>query len=192
MTKSLPWIFLYSFLALCSFPVCAEGTSVTVPMQARPSGTYYLKVGFGDTVSGEFMLDTGSEFLVINENTLENLLETSKAKYLYDITGVMADGSELKVPVYRLSSLSIGCCCVIQHVAAAVLPGNTREILGLTALKKVAPFGVSLEPAELTLNNCGISTASRTTPINPGHPDDVSGLSEIASMTKNQATSLLP
>jgi len=184
MPKSLSGTILCLLFSLPAFTALADDAAVSVPMHARPSGTYYLKAGFGGSATNDLMLDTGSEFLVINEATLKTLLDNSQADYLHHITGIMADGSKLKVPVYRLSSLSIGCCCVVRDIAAAVFPGNTREILGLTALRKVAPFAVSLEPAVLTLNNCRTTPASQTA-VNQVHTDELPVPSEIASMTKN-------
>jgi len=124
----------------------AEEPFMTVPLHAKPTGTYYLEVSFNGAVHNDLMLDTGSEFLVINETTLRSLHHDRRVTYRHDISGVLADGSTVKVPVYHLSSLKIGCCCVVRDMDAAVFPGNTREILGLTVLRKVAPFSVSLDP----------------------------------------------
>jgi hypothetical protein len=67
---------------------------------------------------------------------------------------VMADGSETVVSVYRLATLKLGNNCIIQDVEAAVMPGATPNILGLNALKKAAPFSMSLSPPTLTLAGC--------------------------------------
>lgn len=175
------------FLSLITMTVFADGAVVTVPMNVKASGTYYLKAGFSENINNELMLDTGSEYVVINERTLKSLLAKSQAEYVENITGVLANGAELKIPVYRLASITIG-GCVIRDTTAAVFPGNTREILGLTALRKVAPFAVSLDPAVLTLNNCGVDTASQHAVDTPSHSvgaDDLSRHSEIASMQEN-------
>lgn len=148
-------------LMLPSFALPAlAGDTIAVPMKTGKTGTYYVPVNIGEVVTAEMMLDTGSEFLVINEATLMRLWNESRVTYLRDVIGVMANGSDVKVPVYRLSSLGIGCCCVIHDLEVAVFPRNTRQILGLAALRKVAPFSVSLEPANLTLSHCEGSPAA--------------------------------
>jgi hypothetical protein len=38
--------------------------------------------------------------------------------------------------------------------SVTVMPGSTRNILGLSALRRVAPFTLDLEPARLTLSGC--------------------------------------
>ena len=187
MVKLFNGIIQAFFLSLIALTVMADDAVVAVPMQAKSGGTYYIKAGFGNGVSHELMLDTGSEYLVINEHTLKLLSDQSQAKYLNDITGVLANGTELKVPVYRLASVTIG-SCVVRDTAAAVFPGNTREILGLTVLRKIAAFSVSLDPAVLTLHNCDIDPATpqtAATSLTPDHTDNLSGLPEIASMVKN-------
>lgn len=102
------------------------------------------------------MVDTGSGYMTINETTLALLEKQGRATYVKDLTGIMADGSRKTVPIYRISSINIGCCCVVRDVEAAVFPGTKRQILGLSALKKVAPFAVSMQPPSLLLSNCEV------------------------------------
>ena len=161
MNRSLLKFTLVLTTALSAFPVIAGENKTAVPMQAKQTGTYYVQVDLAGTSKSELMLDTGSEYLVINENTLRLLKDEAQVKYVKDVTGVMADGSEIRVPVYHLAHLSIGDRCVIEDVEVAVFRGNSRQILGLSALRKVAPFGVSLEPASLTLSNCQDTPGSR-------------------------------
>lgn len=100
------------------------------------------------------MVDTGSGYSVINEDTFTALQATKQVHYVKEISGKLADGSMVSVPLYQLSSLDIGCCCQIRNVNVAVFSGSDRQILGLDALQKVAPFELSLEPPELRLSNC--------------------------------------
>ena len=125
-----------------------------VPMQDKGASTMYVEgklEGFGPI---EMMVDTGSSYTTINEVTLDVLTQGGHAEYVKDLAGVMADGSRKVVPVYRLTALSIGGGCTIKDVEAAVFPGNTRLILGLSALRKTAPFVFSMEPPALVLSNC--------------------------------------
>jgi hypothetical protein len=75
------------------------------------------------------------------------------------LTGVMADGSQHRLPVYRIRRLVLGKDCVLSNVEAAVFPQNTRMLLGLTALEKAAPFVFSTNPPRLSLSNCGAVTS---------------------------------
>lgn len=127
---------------------------ISVPMHEKGAATYYVQAhieGYGDA---EFMVDTGSGYVTINEETLAVLKDHGQAHYVKQLDGVMADGAHHSVPVYELVSLSIGAGCVIHNVEAAVFPGSTRQILGLSALKRAAPFAFSIDPPQLTLGGC--------------------------------------
>lgn len=144
--------------------VAAEfGTSI--PMRAGNATTYYVKAVAGDLEAMEFMVDTGSGYTTINEVTLAELKRTKQAEYLHNMIGILANGTEMVVPVYRLSNFNIGGGCHLSNVEAAVFPGKTRQILGLSALKQAAPFIFSFEPPNLVLSNC---TKSELLAIAPG------------------------
>ena len=132
----------------------AADFDTTIPMRDGGAATFYVDAhldGIGDMA---FMVDTGSGYLTINEHTLAALETGNHASYLHDLQAVLADGSEVLVPVYRIKSLSIGGRCHLFDVDAAVFPGATRQILGLSALKKAAPFIFSFNPPNLVLSNC--------------------------------------
>lgn len=64
-------------------------------------------------------------------------------------------------------------CCVPDVVGAAVFVGTTRQILGLSGLRKVAPFVVSVDPPSLVLSNCGSDPAvtAAADRVNPSTAD---------------------
>ncbi len=125
-------------------------------MHSKGMATYYVSGHINDTVSSDFLVDTGSGYVTINNDTLAQLKSNGNANFIKNIAAVMADGSERLVPVYRLSTLKLGDNCVIHDVEAAVMPGSTPNILGLNALAKAAPFSISISPPELTLTGCSV------------------------------------
>lgn len=144
-----------ALLTLISVDASAGQTSVSLPMHQQGAATYYVQglvEGYGAT---DFMVDTGSGYMTINERILEKLQQQGKAQYLRKLQGIMADGQTQTVPIYEIAAIRIGDECVIHNVEAAVFPGSTRPILGLSVLMRVAPFEFSLGPARLTLNGCG-------------------------------------
>lgn len=123
-------------------------------MRNGGAATYYV-AGYMDGAGDmDFMVDTGSGYMTINEETLKALKSNNRVRYVRKLRGVLADGSELLVPVYKIERLSIGGECHLQDVEAAVFPGATRQILGLSALRKAAPFIFSFDPPNLVLSNC--------------------------------------
>ena len=162
MNRRLTAIVLFvAAQAACQTSAFADDFATIIPMKG--GGTYYVTARFGDTTSGELMVDTGSGYTTINEQTLASLKEGGHAQYVKDVSGILADGSRTTVPVYRVTQVSIGCCCIVRDIEAAVFPGSTRQILGLSVLKKVAPFTVSLKPAQLTLSRCQADPSAMTT-----------------------------
>ena len=145
---------LFLIAIMLTFPVSAEQYSIAVPMHEKGAATFYLKGKLGNLDYTDFMVDTGSGYLVINQESLAQLKKTGQAGYVKKIKGILANGKEFVVPVWRVSSLTISKHCVLRDVEAAVFPGKTRQILGLTALKKAAPFILSFDPPQIVLSHC--------------------------------------
>jgi hypothetical protein len=91
--------------------------------------------------------------MTINQDTLDQLYERGLASYERDLIGVLADGSELRVPIYRITRLNLGANCVLENVEAALFKAK-RQILGLNVLNRAAPFIFSVDPPELVLSHC--------------------------------------
>jgi predicted aspartyl protease len=123
-------------------------------MQAKGAETYYIKGNIRGLGSTEFMVDTGSGYVTINEHTLAILKDKGEAIYVKDLVGILADGQRKVFPVYRIASIRLGDDCELRNVEAAVFPGRTRQILGLSGLKKAGAFTFSFDPPQLTLTDC--------------------------------------
>lgn len=155
-----PWTALLLIAVLLPATVLAATPAGFTPvaMQKHDAGTYYIDgaiTGYGDL---RLLVDTGSSYLVISQTILEALKNAGTAHYARDLEGVMADGSSRVIPVYRLSGLRLGEKCWIRDVEAAVFPGNTRPILGMNILTRLAPFTFSADPPELGLQQCQASS----------------------------------
>jgi predicted aspartyl protease len=150
MNKLVFWAGLLSLLPVWS--VHAESHSV--PMSDYGTGTFYVKVGVRSVGESEFMVDTGSGFVVVDKDFITDLLEHDKARYLRSVNLSLANGERLQASVYHVDSMTIGKACRIREVEVVVLPNGSKCILGLSALSKAAPFTFSTEPPTLTLSNC--------------------------------------
>ncbi len=139
-------------LALSLVASAAE-FSTSVPMRHGGATTFYIQATIGDLDVEDFMVDTGSGYMTINEISLAELQQHDQALYQRDLLGVLANGSEMRVPLYRLSQVVIG-NCLLKNVDAAVFPGNTRQILGLNALKRAGAFTFTFDPPQLELSDC--------------------------------------
>ena len=142
-------------LSLVTLEVAIAESFKTIPMNQKRLATYYVQANMLGSGDVEFMVDTGAGYTTINEHTLERLQQADNAVYVGELTGVMADGSQHRLPVYRIKHLVLGQDCKLNDVDAAVFPRNTRMLLGLSALEKAAPFVFSTNPPRLSLSNCG-------------------------------------
>jgi len=150
--------FLLVWFALVCLPAAATPFNAVIPLHDKGAQTFYIKGKLGDLDATEFMVDTGSGYLVINQESLAQLKDNGQAGYVKDIKGILANGDEFIVPVWRISSMTINDQCVLRDVDAAVFPGKTRQILGLTALKKAAPFIVSFDPPQIVFSHCKVES----------------------------------
>lgn len=142
---------LFLVLVGLGLPVLA---SVDIPLFEKGTDVFYLNgsiEGIGDT---EFLLDTGAGYMAIDDSTLKALKKTSGAKFQRSLNSRMANGWISKVDIYLLSSISLGNNCVLKNVEAAVVPGLSRNILGMNVLKQTGQFSVSFAPLTLTVGNC--------------------------------------
>lgn len=147
---------IFALLALLAFQqsaVASDDRNV-VQMTDQGASTFYVNVFLKGVGISEFLVDTGSSYMTINADTLDVLKREDQATYLKDLKGILADGTEQVVPLYRIKAMRIGESCALTNVKAAVFPGKTRNILGLSALRAAAPFVFSVEPPTLELSNC--------------------------------------
>jgi predicted aspartyl protease len=127
------------FGILTAAPASVIGGPAIVPMKDKGADTYYVDVHVEGLGHVDYLVDTGAGYMTINEDTLAVLQANRAAVYVKRLRGIMADGRTLIVPVYRIDTINIGGNGRIQDVEAAVFPGGSCSLLGLSALRKTAP-----------------------------------------------------
>ena len=71
----------------------SDQPEIRIPMRTVGTATYYVEgyiEGYGVT---QFLVDTGSGYSAISQNTLTMLMENGAASYVKKLRGIMADGS---------------------------------------------------------------------------------------------------
>jgi len=102
----------------------------------------------------DFLVDTGSSYNTIDEHSLAILEEQGRVSFVRELMGVLANGQRKQVAVYRIDVIRLGDDCELHDVEAAVFPGRTRHILGLSGLRKAGNFTFSFEPPQLVFSGC--------------------------------------
>ena len=142
---------------LISSSASAADFSTSIPLIEKSTETFYVSASIGKN-RFELLVDTGAGYTALNKPLIETLKRSGHAQEKGAIEGIMANGDIYVLPVFRISELNVG-GCIIKDFDAAEMPAGTRNLLGLSALRKAAPFAFSLEPAELRLSNCGTAVA---------------------------------
>lgn len=144
-------ISLFGMLFAIQASVYAQG--VSLPMQQAKSGNFYVHATLSDEVESDFLLDTGSGYVSLSAKTFKRLKGATKV-FQRNITGVMANGKAVSVPVYRITELSLTEGCVLRDIEVAVFPNADRDILGLNALRRLQPFTMQMDPPMLKGAQC--------------------------------------
>jgi predicted aspartyl protease len=147
--RELPRLLLLSTLCcgLCSH--ASAGTS-EIHLEAVQAGTFYVKASLDGVVETDLLLDTGSGYVSLSKTTFDRIKDTASTTFQRNITGVMANGKAVSVPVYRIAELKLNSECVLHDIEVAVFRDTSRDILGLNALKQMQPLTLQLDPPVLT------------------------------------------
>ncbi len=159
MTKRLPVTVSAVFVLTLVSSGFAEDFGTFIPMHEKGTATYYVTTEISGLGAVDVMVDTGSSYATINEETLDQLIQNDRAHYVHNFVGILADGRRTLVPVYSIPSINIDGQCALENIEVAVFPGKTRQLLGLSALRQASPFIFSVNPPQLVLSNCASGVA---------------------------------
>lgn len=123
-----------------------------VGLTANEVGTLHVEARLGTQVGTEFLLDTGSAYVVLTEATRRSLAAEGALTPVRQLRAVMANNATARAQVYRVSSIRFADGCEVRNFEAVALPGARKNILGLSALRAFAPFTVDVAPLRLRLN----------------------------------------
>mgnify|MGYP001801799174 CR=1 FL=1 len=145
-------------LTACLLPLQGAGSEAArlfeIALERHEAGTFYVRGRLGEDLETELLRDTGSTYVALTKETLAAVRRQAEVVHVRDIEGTMAGGRTLRVPIYEVPLLELGASCVLRNVEGAVIPGATRNILGLSALRHLQPLTLSLEPPRLTFSRC--------------------------------------
>jgi len=117
-----------------------------IPLEAVQAGTFYVRGILDGVVDTDLLLDTGSGYVSLSKRTFDQIKHDASTVFQRHITGVMANGSSISVPIYRIGALRLSSNCVLTDIEVAVFNNTSRDILGLNALKQIQPFTLQLDP----------------------------------------------
>jgi clan AA aspartic protease (TIGR02281 family) len=151
----LRYTTLLAILSLLPFLAQADVMGgISLPMWQQGSGGFYVRGVFAGGIESELLVDTGSSYVVLSGDTFARLKRSGATAFQRTIRGTTAAGRSMEAKVYSVSELALGATCVLRDIEAVVLRNADRDILGLSALRRLQPFSLNFEPAALTVSEC--------------------------------------
>lgn len=141
-------------IAFILLPFESAADAVAIPLAERGTSTLYVQVEVEGAGSRDFLVDTGSSYSSIGPDTLDVLEARGMATFVRRVGGMMADGSRRYVPIYSIDGMTVGARCRLDDVKVAVLSGRDQPILGVNALRRLAPITFSMDPPALEPGQC--------------------------------------
>lgn len=141
-------------LLALSRAVLAEDFEFRIPVALQSSGSYHVSGSLGSNDAVDFLIDTGAGMAVLTEATFKSLPRAVKSKPSKRVAVRLADGRTRAVDVYTVEQLVLGQSCNVGPLDVAVIPGATKNILGMDVLNKAAPFAIYTSPPALALSVC--------------------------------------
>ncbi len=154
--RPLPSVFrnLLATVVLLLPGVAIADFDVLVPMTDSGAGNYSVSGRFGTDPAAEFLIDTGAALTTISDKLFRRLQRTRTLEPVRRVAARLADGRLRAMNVYHIDDFQLGDHCSLGAIEVAVLANDGRNILGMSALAKTAPFGLHLTPAALALTRC--------------------------------------
>jgi predicted aspartyl protease len=137
--------------------VAAHGAEQNVVLEQRASGGLYVSARIAAETPSAFLVDTGAGYSSISQDLFRRLQRKNALVHVDRVAARMADGRLKAMDIYRAQSLQVGDSCELGPVDVAVLPGSQRNILGMSALAKAAPFMLGVNPPSIRLSHCAIA-----------------------------------
>ncbi|MEO1035877.1 MAG: retropepsin-like aspartic protease [Pseudomonadota bacterium] len=125
-----------------------------IPLERDGNGAFSVLASVGEGQPTEFLVDTGSSFVVLSPSTFRAAERYGELKTVREIRGAMADGKVVRATLYSIPSLTLGNACQLKDVEAVVLPGATKDIIGLSALMQLGSFAMRFDPPALSFSQC--------------------------------------
>lgn len=137
-----------------SVPTPPAGNSPTeVPLE-DDSGTFLIPVTINDTIALKFTIDSGASDVTIPSDVASTLVRAgtiSAGDYIGSGAAVLADGSEVPSPEFRIRSLRVG-NLVLHDVTASITGTNGSLLLGQSFLARLQNWSIDNNRHVLILN----------------------------------------
>lgn len=150
---------------LFALPLAAQETTREEPAQAigysvdltrSGAGSLYMNAEIGGVVAS-FLVDTGAAMVTVDKSLFKRMRETGNIREVRRVAARLANNRLQVMTVYEVAHFQVGEGCELGPLEVAVMDGAGRNLLGLSALDRAAPFTIHTSPPAITLSGCSIS-----------------------------------
>ncbi len=178
------------FASLAAAMACGHAGAATAPAKAsaaprpRPplvelkageaqlekeGGTFVVPVLINGVLTLKFTLDSGASDISVPSDVVSTLIRTGTIRpddFIGQQTYILADGSKVKSPTFRLRTLTVG-GITLQNVLASVADTKGSLLLGQSFLSRIGSWSVDNSRHVLILNGVNGQPRSEPTPQKP-------------------------
>lgn len=137
-----------------SVPKARPNAAVTeVPLE-DDNGTFVVPVTINDAIALKFTIDSGASDVTIPSDVASTLVRAgtiSEGDYIGSGTAVLADGSEIPSPEFKIRSLRVG-GLVLHDVTATITGDRGSLLLGQSFLTRLQNWSIDNKRHVLILN----------------------------------------
>lgn len=148
---------LYLFRSICIslmflFPTFTYGGN-QIPLGTYAKNLVTIDVILNDTIMANFVVDTGSSFVVVGSKTFSHLESTVGSEADGVAQANIGDGSSITLFLYNISSFMIS-GCVLHDVVIAVNMSDDVNVIGWNVLDRIQPITFNKDKMILTGTRC--------------------------------------
>lgn len=155
---------LQRLLHLCAFVLAAgmwmsaansraEALGHAVSLERSGGGGMYV-AGEIAGVQADFLVDTGADLVTVGDSVFRQMRKSGEVRETRRVAARMANNRLQVMTVYEVTHFNIGGSCDLGPVEVAVMKGAGRNLLGLSALSRGAPFTLGMAPPTLVFDHC--------------------------------------
>lgn len=106
-------------------------------------------------VPARFIVDTGAGMVTVDRSLFKQMRRNGDIREVKRVAARLANNRLQMMTVYEVSHFRVGDTCELGPIEIAVMEGAGRNLMGLSALGRAAPFTIHTSPPSITLSGCG-------------------------------------
>ncbi len=147
---------LVVLVSVFALPLSAQDIGYSVDLTRSGAGSLYMDAEIGG-VTASFLVDTGAAMVTVDKTLFKRMRESGDIREVRRVAARLANNRLQIMTVYEVAHFQVGDACELGPVEVAVMNGAGRNLLGLSALGRAAPFTIHTSPPAIVLSGCSVA-----------------------------------